>query len=121
MTPEGNQMFETFASSDNKYDSRTRGSVTGCPAPNDRVAVDWDGEVYPCCNPSGLHIYSCGNINTQTFSEIWHGQKYEYVRRFCIKGDIEHNGLAIPCYSCFGKYPDQEMKHNDPYAKFIKE
>jgi len=121
MTPEGNQLFDTFVSSDKKYDGRTRGLVTSCDAPNQRIAIDWNGEVYPCCNPSGLEVYSCGNINKQTFEEIEASERLTYIKRFCVKGDIEQNNLLIPCYSCFGKYPNEEAKKNDPYNKFLKE
>lgn len=120
MTPQGSEMFEEFQPSDKKYDGRTRGKLLTCSAPTDRVAIDWDGEVYPCCNPSGLHAYSCGNINTQSFKDIWNGPKFEYIRRFCVKGNAEQNDFVIPCYSCFGKYPSEELKTKDLYSKFIK-
>ncbi|TLN14024.1 methyltransferase domain-containing protein, partial [bacterium] len=92
------------------------GSVTGCRQPWDHVSFDWNGDVYPCCNPSGITDYRMGNINDSSFEEIWNGPKYEYTRRFCSSGIPEENGFAIMCHACYNEFPNQRMRADDMYA-----
>ena len=42
--------------------------------------ITWDGKVIPCCfDKNADHIF--GDLNTQSFSEIWHGEKAMQFRQ----------------------------------------
>ncbi len=48
-----------------------------CHEPWTTTFVDIHGIVKPCC----LSLMQMGNLNTQTFEEIWHGKIYKELRR----------------------------------------
>ncbi|MBK8883323.1 MAG: SPASM domain-containing protein [Bacteroidales bacterium] len=52
--------------------------------------VTWDGKVLPCCfDKDAEHIM--GDLNQESFSDIWSGAKYRLFRRVLLsgRGDIE--------------------------------
>lgn len=52
--------------------------------------ITWDGKVIPCCfDKNADHIM--GDINTQSFSDIWHGEKANKFRQSLLddRGNIE--------------------------------
>ncbi len=66
-----------------------------CKWPWERVVINSDGRVVPCCNDfNGLH--SMGNVFEQSFREIWFGAKYNRFRK-----NIIHKWREIPlCAHC---------------------
>ncbi len=60
-----------------------------CEAGSEHIFVDPSGEVRPCNGMESKHwLDSFGNLNTQTWDEIWHGEKAEKIRervRTCPK------------------------------------
>ncbi|MDP2939660.1 MAG: radical SAM protein [Candidatus Omnitrophota bacterium] len=57
-----------------------------------------DGNVVPCC---GCYDVILGNINHNSFKEIWYSQRYQNFRRESInlnKSDLM--GRGCKCYSC---------------------
>jgi len=119
-TPEGWFKIKEYATTDKRWKAvKVIGTVTKCNEPNHRFAVDWNGDVYTCCNTVGIESYKMGNINEQSFEEIWHGDKYEYVRRFCKTGKPEDNGFEIQCHACFDKFPNDKMRNGDMWARCL--
>lgn len=97
-TPEGSQLLDHFAPSDPRFPRYTpTNALTGCRQPWRHVSIDWNGDVYTCCNPSGIKRYTMGNITEAPFEEIWNNQRYRYARRLIRTGQPEENGLALPC------------------------
>jgi radical SAM protein with 4Fe4S-binding SPASM domain len=47
--------------------------------------ITWDGKVVPCCFDKDAR-WVMGDMNNQSFSEIWHGEKYNSFRRMILKG-----------------------------------
>jgi radical SAM protein with 4Fe4S-binding SPASM domain len=53
---------------------------SSCRVPWYSTYIDTKGRVYPCCYlTNSAHVM--GNINQQSFSEIWHGERYREFRR----------------------------------------
>jgi radical SAM protein with 4Fe4S-binding SPASM domain len=47
--------------------------------------ITWDGKVVPCCfDKDANHIM--GNINEDSFREIWHGPRYKIFRKRILTG-----------------------------------
>lgn len=119
-TPEGWFKIKDYATTDKRWKAvRVIGTVKTCNEPNHRFALDWNGDVYTCCNTVGIERYKMGNINEQEFDEIWNGEKYQYARRFCKSGQPEDNGFEIQCHACFDKFPNNEMRNEDMWARCL--
>ena len=65
---------------------------TRCREPWKTVNIAHDGNVYPCCI---LPMDPLGNLNDQTFEEIWNGAAYQELRK-TINGPEPPN----PCRTC---------------------
>lgn len=52
--------------------------------------VTWDGKVVPCCFDKDAH-YVLGDLNKNSFQEIWRGEKYNQFRQslFTSRSEIE--------------------------------
>lgn len=52
--------------------------------------ITWDGKVLPCCFDKDAQ-YSMGNLQEQSFEEIWYGEKYQAFRKtlFTNRKEIE--------------------------------
>ncbi len=52
--------------------------------------ITWDGKVLPCCFDKDAQ-YSMGNLQEQSFEEIWYGDKYQQFRKtlFTNRKEIE--------------------------------
>lgn len=48
------------------------------------VKIDPDGFVYPCC--VGDRRLKMGNINRNSFAEIWNGRSYQKLRKSMFTG-----------------------------------
>ncbi|AEV82996.1 coenzyme PQQ synthesis protein E [Actinoplanes sp. SE50] len=53
----------------------------GCTWPWDAAYVTSTGVVQPCCMVMGDDRVSLGDLNTASFTEIWHGEPYRDFRR----------------------------------------
>ncbi|WP_426489736.1 SPASM domain-containing protein [Hymenobacter sp. 102] len=47
--------------------------------------ITWDGLVVPCCFDKDAE-YRLGDLQTQTFRQLWHGTKYRNFRSALLKG-----------------------------------
>lgn len=59
-------------------------SIKQCLAPWNEVVIVPDGDVIPC---SCSGVYKIGNINTQSFEDIWNGEKANELRNAILAGD----------------------------------
>lgn len=50
--------------------------------------VTWDGKVVPCCFDKDAH-FVLGNINDQSFTDIWYGEAYDRFRRSVLNARSE--------------------------------
>ena len=50
--------------------------------------ITWDGKVVPCCFDKDAH-FTLGNLNQQSFEEIWRGDKYRTFRNSLLRSREE--------------------------------
>lgn len=65
------------------YDYPTLVTPTRCSVPWLAPTIEPDGEVYPC---NEFPDVSMGNINTQSWESIWHGEAYRRFRELLLPG-----------------------------------
>lgn len=58
-----------------------------CVQSVDRIKVETDGNVYPCCVASSGNL-RLGNVNEQSFQEIWNGPEAQDLRRGMLTLDL---------------------------------
>ncbi|NJM12567.1 MAG: radical SAM protein [Synechococcaceae cyanobacterium SM1_2_3] len=57
------------------------GVPDGCAQPFNRMVINWNGKVLPCCLCYGDHFY-VGDLLTQSIEEIWWGDALRKSRQF---------------------------------------
>jgi radical SAM protein with 4Fe4S-binding SPASM domain len=57
--------------------------------------ITWDGNIVPCCFDKDAK-YTMGNINEQSFREIWNGERYQEFRSRLFTG----RGAIDICRNC---------------------
>lgn len=60
------------------YLTKTKENTGNCDMPYKWIQVNSEGNVYPCCQISKK--YSMGNLNVNSFQEIWDNEKYVNFR-----------------------------------------
>ena len=58
----------------------------GCDWPFESVYVTHRGQVQPCCMVMGADRSVLGNLETETFTEVWNGAEYRAFRRGLLDG-----------------------------------
>lgn len=66
-----------------------------CRWPWRSAFVTWDGHVTPCCGMMDPRQFNLGNINEQTFGDIWRGPAYRKLRRRILANDLPPACCAI--------------------------
>lgn len=67
------------------------------------VVVNWDGRISPCCSYhfTGFPENDFGNINEQSFREIWNNEIYQFSRKLVSNRKIsDEETVRTGCYSC---------------------
>jgi radical SAM protein with 4Fe4S-binding SPASM domain len=67
-----------------------------CPDPFSRFAVNFDGTVSVCC-VDWSHGTLVGDLNNETFSDVWNGKKLKEFRLLHLAGKRSEIG---PCKNC---------------------
>ncbi|MBK47694.1 MAG: hypothetical protein CMI94_01535, partial [Pelagibacteraceae bacterium] len=67
-----------------------------CAQPNQRLVIDSDGTVHPCCNFRGKEI-NIGNAFKDTIHSIWNNKKYTELRKIQKKGEYKKNKVCKVC------------------------
>ncbi len=57
------------------------GVPSGCAQPFNRMVINWNGKVLPCCMCYGDNFY-VGDLLTQSIEEVWYGPELSKSRRF---------------------------------------
>jgi len=75
----------------------TNGKPRTCPILVQPILqVLWTGEVVPCCYDfNGTMVL--GDLRKQTIEEIWHGRRYQAIRKAHATGDYRGWPLCINC------------------------
>lgn len=85
------------------YDPETRSRVrrkhNPCKTLWNNPAIHWDGKVCPCTfDPHDKHVL--GDLDQETFRDIWFGASYRKLRRQFRK-DYQHLDLCSECTNAF--------------------
>lgn len=79
------KMVTTSADIQNKY------SCHRCSNPFNRLTIDYNGNIYPCCSILYQSEYCLGNIYNISLYDAWHGEKIEKIRQSFRTGKLlEH-------------------------------
>ena len=75
-----------------------RDDVIGCEQnrPTERMHILCDGRVIFCCQ-DWSHTCVCGNLNNNTISEIWNGDKYNALRTALFSEEYSAPGICKDC------------------------
>lgn len=75
---------------------KVRKELKACPDPFSRLTVNFDGTVSVCC-VDWSHGTLVGDLNNETFSEVWNGERLKEFRILHLKGERSKIG---PCKNC---------------------
>lgn len=114
-------LWSDFGEINDRFDIKTNGlhgqqleRITVCPFPFYSCIINPDGDVTACCS-DWERKFIIGNLNEQSFCEIWNGEK---MKKFWIS-ILEGNRFKMPpCDKCL--YPNYNCTdYIDPYAEEI--
>jgi radical SAM protein with 4Fe4S-binding SPASM domain len=86
------------------------GTVKRCTDLYNHITVDWNGDWYTCCFPSGEKEFQVGNIVKDDFWKIWNGERYQYCRKLVKTQRSEGKYCETMCHDCTGIYPRPDTK-----------
>lgn len=67
-----------------------------CPDPYQKLAISWDGTIYPCCS-FYQRYFPLGNIATMSLQEAWQGNTARMLRESFPAGKTQ-----MACRNCLG-------------------
>lgn len=67
-----------------------------CSHPFQRLGMDWNGDLYPCCS-FYYKYHKIGNIENMTLLEAWNSEKIKTLREAFLQGNI-----PVSCQNCYG-------------------
>lgn len=67
-----------------------------CTQPFNRMTIDYDGNIYPCCSILFQNEYCIGNINNMTLLEAWESNRMRRIR----EGMGNNEKLLEHCKHC---------------------
>jgi radical SAM protein with 4Fe4S-binding SPASM domain len=80
----GNESFKRYRKANGRYILKSRLS-NRCLRLWINPVITWDGKVIPCCfDKDAEHVM--GDLNRQSFKEIWHGENYRTFRESVLNG-----------------------------------
>ena len=85
---------------DRKRDYGTElGTMDGfvCAQPFQRMFINWDGTVFPCC-VDDKSLMNMGNAHETSLIDIWHNKKYNNLRDHMKSGTYFELALCKRCY-----------------------
>lgn len=82
------------------------------------VYIDAKGNLWPCIVFMGKDEFSYGNLNEESFVQIWEGSKRKEIVDYFMHMDLEKNCREICRLDEMNKYLD-ELKHPGGHVNFI--
>lgn len=82
------------------------------------VYLDAKGNLWPCIVFMGKDGYSYGNLNEESFVQIWEGQNRKKLEEFFLQMDLESSCRDICRLDEMNKYLN-ELKHPGSHVNFI--
>jgi radical SAM protein with 4Fe4S-binding SPASM domain len=90
---------DNWSGEDIKVKEAGKTKIELCNFPWQILAIDWDGRVTPCCEDF-LGKNEVGNINNQTLSDAWKGERISQIRtslKSCHLSEISNNTGCKDC------------------------
>jgi radical SAM protein with 4Fe4S-binding SPASM domain len=82
---------------------------TECRQLWDTLLVNSDGGVFPCCMVYD-HDAMVGNLADQHISEIWNGEKMQYLRRYAVEPELAPPDFHNNCEHCTHRYCKHDVQ-----------
>ncbi|MFW5781934.1 MAG: SPASM domain-containing protein, partial [Candidatus Muiribacteriaceae bacterium] len=79
-----------------------------CPAPFRTPIINWDGQMTVCCPDDRLEL-TIGNLNDNSFSELWFSEKADIFRQKILKKDYDKIDRCSRC----GNYAGYPLKREE--------
>jgi radical SAM protein with 4Fe4S-binding SPASM domain len=79
-----NEKYSRYSKTANGTYDIKRGGDKNCWKMWHSCVITWDGKVVPCCFDKDAH-YAMGSLQTESFSDIWTGSKYQDFRNNLIQ------------------------------------
>lgn len=102
-----------YQSPDGKPHDRNRvrntpDSIFPCPQLWQRLAISWDGTVYPCIGDNACRN-PLGNVNKESIYDIWHGDKLNSLRELHVNYNADNIEMCLHCD--LNKIPQSAKKY----------
>lgn len=72
-----------------------------CSQPFERLLIDFEGNIYPCCCSGYYRYLRLGNMSEMTLMEAWHSPKMSAIRESFLKQHL--NKVCLNCSACLAK------------------
>lgn len=92
-----------------------------CLGPNLIGVVGAEGEVYACCFLRGNKEFSFGNINKDSFNDIWNGSKRQHVMDRVYRGEcgrVCQGGMTHNRYNMYNQILNYLAKESKAHVDF---
>jgi len=86
------------------------GKMNRCSELYYHVSIDYNGDWYTCCFPSGDPAYRVGNIVRDDFWSVWNGTDYRYFRRLLRTRRTVCGHRETMCHDCVGIFPENAAR-----------
>lgn len=112
-----NDHFECVCRTDRINNIVSNRTYSECLASAFHVCIDSYGNVIPCCSFLGVPEMAYGNITTQSFAEIWSGDKRKDVLERLKQSKLSE--CPFDCKLANMNSYLQELKHPSAHVNFI--
>jgi len=80
-----------------RSEARKRKLSFVCPYLYQSAYTFWNGDVIPCSNPNARKYMVMGQLDKQSFHEIWHGKAYQELRILHESGRWDEHPICRNC------------------------
>jgi radical SAM protein with 4Fe4S-binding SPASM domain len=81
------------------------GTLRSCNDPYEHITIDWNGDLYTCCFPSGDRRFKRGNIRDGSIRLLYNSAGWRYSRRLLRKQEVVGRAEKTMCHDCTGVFP----------------
>lgn len=113
MSKHGQELAERLGFVPNRPDYQPYhpyGTMKRCADFYNQVSIDWNGDWYTCCFPSGMPEYRVGNIVCDDFWSTWNNEKYRYCRDLVRNQKSGEGYCETMCHDCVGIFPRSDTR-----------
>jgi radical SAM protein with 4Fe4S-binding SPASM domain len=90
------ELYDWKLGTDQSFDGTPRRNKIACPLVLYMLTVSSNGDV-SICNDDAFHLHQIGNVNDETITDIWNGQRLRDFRRLHLSGNRNDNAACRNC------------------------